>query len=205
MKSGAGSKVEETSGTGAARGTKNVVTFEVRGIGLGLLQHNPGGMSQRQGAMGAKRIPEPEVEAAAGVYRDADGFIAMRASAFRSAILSACKNFKIGKDTAIARMAPGVLEVGDEFCRLLHPATKEPLTKWEVDIRRAVVQRQAVLRARPLFREWLTYVTFEIDVDFVTEEQVLDRFCAAGKAKGVGDYRIEKRGRFGQFEVKIAR
>jgi hypothetical protein len=67
-----------------------------------------------------------------------------------------------------------------------------------------VVQRQGILRSRPLLKNW------ELDFDLVVNEEdvdpkfipVLRPICEeAGRRVGLGDFRVEKNGPFGKFEV----
>jgi len=67
------------------------------------------------------------------------------------------------------------------------------------------VQRQGILRSRPLLKDW----TLDFDL-LVSEEDVspnyfptLRAICEdAGRRVGIGDFRIEKNGPFGKFVVE---
>src|SRR5206468_9490807 len=77
--------------------------------------------------------------------------------------------------------------------------------KYAIDTRRAVVQRQGILRSRPLLKNW----TLDFDLVIEDEEVVSPQFFPtlrdvaefAGRSIGIGDFRIEKNGPFGKFQV----
>ena len=96
-----------------------------------------------------------------------------------------------------------------EHCLLFRPDTTVPITDadtdWEVDIRRVVIQRGGILRARPKITGWQCILELEIDDEIVKDpgliEQVLN---ASGKFPGVGDYRVGKKGPFGRYAAEIS-
>jgi hypothetical protein len=76
--------------------------------------------------------------------------------------------------------------------------------KYDIDVRRAVVQKQGILRARPLLKKW------ELEFDLlVNEEDVSPDFFPVlrmivedtGRKVGIGDFRVERNGPFGKFQV----
>jgi hypothetical protein len=177
--------------------------YEIVGVGRGLMTHNPSQMTATQtgATIGKKKIPTPEEEADRGVYRDEKG-IYLPAVAFQRAMIRACSGKKVGKTSAKSVVSGAVLIV-QEKCYLVDPRTKKPLTKWEVDIRRVVVQgRDAIMRSRPLFPVWATRVSFEINTDYVAPAALDPIMTEAGIMVGVGDYRPEHTGPFGRFEAK---
>ena len=75
---------------------------------------------------------------------------------------------------------------------------------YEIDTRRAVVQKQGILRSRPkLPPGW--NLSFEVNVDDDAPAELCrilpDIFAEAGRRVGLGDFRPEKRGPFGKFMV----
>ncbi len=182
-----------------------IVVFRVTGISP-LLQNNPAGMRGGVDAkkMGTKKIPTPEEEAAAKVYQNEDGYY-IPSQAFRSAIIGrggAGSGLKIGKMTANARASAGMFTI-EPFATLLDPEKWKPLKEYEIHTCRAVVQRQGVLRSRPMFPKWGTRVPMEIDDEFIAVDQVIGLMERAGKVAGVGDFRPQTKGTFGRFTVEI--
>jgi hypothetical protein len=169
------------------------------------LTHNAQAMLTPAAARGGKNIPEPEVEAEAGLYRTAHGQYAIPGLAFRLALLEAATIFKAPKGSR-GSIAPWLahIEVKEELIPLLNPADRAPLSAYEIDRRPAVVQRQRILRARPRFNNWaIGCMTLLFDEQLVPTPTILpDIMADAGQRKGVGDYRPGKsKGWFGRFAV----
>lgn len=88
-------------------------------------------------------------------------------------------------------------------------APLEPITEYEIDVRRCIVQRQGVMRARPLIDlPWACVAEFEYDAGLGTAEGepvavklYLQALGYAGQIVGIGNYRPERGGRFGKFAV----
>jgi len=176
-------------------------TYKITGI-FPLLTHNPSSMAVASGNPQTKKIPSPEEEARAGLYIDSDGHFCLPSIAFRSALLNGLKGKKVGRYSAISVFQAAVFNV-DEFTVLRDPATDEPLRDYVIDTRRAIVQRNGVLRSRPRFNKWGCYVRLDVDLDITTPQQVEEALNVAGQIIGVGDYRIEKRGMFGKFKAEL--
>lgn len=176
-----------------------LVEITIEGISP-LLMHNPAGMRPTDDALARKRIPSAEDEAERGVYRMPDGPLALPTPAFRSCLLSGAKGRRFGK-TAATTIVRGAVFAADELSPLHDPSDRAPLHEYEIDVRRAVVQRAAVLRSRAKLPKWGATVRFELDPDFVSEAQVRELFSIGGRTVGVGDYRAERSGPFGRFAL----
>jgi hypothetical protein len=183
-------------------GNLKTVTFEVAGVSA-LLMNNPSSMinGASQG-LGKKSIPTPEEEAAAKVYKLGSGQLFLPSIMFRSSILAAASGLRIGKKPAKQILA-AALFVASETCPLFHPKTGTEITDYEIDVRRAVVQRAAVCRARPLVKEWFTTVEFWLEPELLEAAVVKDIFELAGAIVGIGDYRPQKTGPFGRYTVSL--
>ena len=182
------------------------VKFKIIGLSP-LLMHSTKGMVSSGDKLKTKNIPTPEVEAEQGAYRLADGRLYVQAIAFRGSIINAgggASGRKIGKFTANSRCASGLM-IDDRHaeCPLYHPKTKKPIKEYEIDIRPAVVQKARVMRARPLIREWACDLIFDVDLDFITTDQVLELLNISGRVAGVGDYRPQKKGWFGKYKAEL--
>jgi hypothetical protein len=172
-----------------------VIHAEITGAGRGLLLHNPAGMGGSSN--GKKQIPTPQAEAKAACYFMEDGkTLAVPGwNLFRS-LVKAGGQFK-NKKTSYSKIIAGGVSVEPDMLSL-------ETTTYEIDTRRAVVQRQGILRSRPLLRTW----TLKFDL-LVNEEDVdaggitiLRAICEdAGRRVGLGDFRVEKNGPFGKFVV----
>jgi len=185
-----------------------LVTFEITGTSP-LLMHNPAGMARNGSALGTKKIPKPEDEARAALYEEG-GDLWFPAQAFKAALVSVSKGRRLSKRAATG-VVKGSVFPAEERCWLIHPETGEPLgaDDYEVDIRRVVVQRSAVFRARPKITRWATKVAFDIDPDVISPDPdgslpiLLYLLNIAGRTIGVGDFRPECGGPFGRFEAEL--
>jgi hypothetical protein len=103
---------------------------------------------------------------------------------------------------AITPMKAGVFSAEME-CPLYHPETGARLKDYKINVQRVVVQGAGIHRARPEIPAWQCKVAFEIDDAFVTPQIVEEVFNLAGRMKGVGDFRPERKGPYGRFSVKL--
>ena len=150
---------------------------------------------------GRKPMPEDEAKAKAYWY---DGQLAFPANAVRSSLLNASIGHKIGRRSARSVLAGAIIDVlspsGGEWL-LLTDHQGRPLTDYEIDLRRAVVQRNAVLRARPRVDEWQARVAVVYDPEFIQEGEIETFLKRAGITVGIGDWRPEKNGTMGRYKV----
>jgi hypothetical protein len=165
-----------------------------------LLTHNPASMSVSPEAMKGGRIPAPEDEAEAGVYRMPDGTCAIRGECFRASPLAAAGAWRMKKTSARTRLAHMVV-VEDLIPLCRRDGT--PITDYAIDARRAIIQKQGIIRCRPRFDEWSATFTIEYDPVLVADPKlIVDILQDAGGRIGVGDYRPARNGWFGRYRVR---
>jgi hypothetical protein len=187
-----------------------IIRFKITGNGA-LLMHNPASMRGNRGAQrGATSIPEPYDEAKAGLYVNGEHQLYLKSDAFREAALTAAKSFKAsrGKGTLVNTFAAAVF-LCREHCLLFRPNTDVPITDadtdWEIDIRRAVVQRNGILRSRPKISNWQCALELETDDEIIKDPGLIAQVLnESGKFPGVGDYRVGKKGPFGRYTAELA-
>lgn len=63
------------------------------------------------------------------------------------------------------------------------------------------IGRTSSIAYRPEFQEWSIVVPLTYNADFITPDQLVNLLRLAGFSVGLGDWRPEKRGSFGQFNV----
>ena len=166
-----------------------------------LLMNNPAKM-RNSNKSSRKHIPSPEEEAGAGVYQNPDGVLCIRADHVRESILAAARvaGLKIQNKPAAPRLAAGLMMVEEWF-----PLTRngEPITTYDrIDVRRVMVQRQGVLRARPVVDvPWHAEVVFMFDAATAAARHIAEALEISGQLVGILDYRPQKGGIFGRFTV----
>ncbi len=160
-----------------------------------ILFSNPIGMIPQH--FGKKSVPTPEEEAATRCYwLDGPGSeLCFPSDNLKIALIQASSAYRFGKQSLAPFVAGSIL---------LQPALLGLGTnKYFIDTRRAVVQRQGVLRSRPRLNEWK--LSFEIIQDDDFPEQASSQLpliiAEAGRRIGIGDYRPQKKGWFGKFRL----
>ena len=68
-------------------------------------------------------------------------------------------------------------------------------------MRSVVIGRARIMRSRPVFKKWQLEFELEIDEMEVPNDVVKEILEYSGKRVGIGDFRPEKGGSFGRFEV----
>lgn len=137
-----------------------------------------------------------QAEADAAMYRTADGKPGIPAMAFKAALISAAHK-DIGLEKTLVRKAL-FLNVSDgnavlPFCEHSEPFTREDCVR--------VGAGAPDLRYRPQFDNWSVRLTMECDADLLRTEDVVNLINRAGYGVGICEWRPEKGGEFGRFEV----
>jgi hypothetical protein len=180
------------------------VHVEINGLSP-ILMHNPVGSMPTDASeqkLSRKKIPSPEDEAKISRYLLPDGNFFVPAIAVRNALLTGTKGQLINRRSALPFIAGGVLMLDEAF-----PLTRDgnPISgdEYIIDTRRAVVQRQGIMRSRARIElPWELDAIFEYDKDIVSLEIIKSVAERAGRVVGLLDYRVEKKGWFGRFEVE---
>lgn len=192
--------------------TEAQISAKITGL-TPILQHRPGSMMAATGEVkksSEKRIPTPEEECEAAVYRNEDGILYIPSQWIVRAMVESGKGFQnpqnrratMMKPLAAALVPPPVLGFP-----LFDQESEEPIREYEIDIQRVVVQRNAVMRARPRIDSWEAFVNIGLDLavlggDLTGAAKLLSAVLAhAGSKQGLGDNRPERGGSYGRFQV----
>jgi len=98
-------------------------------------------------------------------------------------------------------IAGGVFRPIGEFASL-SDAKGKPLKKFEVDIRKATNHlKGAVAVCRPRFDVWNTKFQIMVDTDIIDSDVAHQILSDAGRRAGIGSFRVNKSGHYGQFIV----
>lgn len=157
----------------------------------------------------AKEAREPLEEVEAARYRLPDGRDGVQAIAFKTAAVTACTSLsdvtKVAARQAfrvpgLVMNAPGVLE--DSFQRVaLIPIVSDGYRIREDVVRLSGVGRTAEVRYRPEFYPWGAEIEVVFSPSVLSTSQIITMFMAAGHGVGIGDYRPERNGDCGTFDV----
>jgi hypothetical protein len=154
-------------------------------------------LDNMQGRKSPKTAKDPEAEYEAAFYRFADGSPGCPAVAFKAAIVEASRFY--GKSVTKVGLRQFVFikgEVGVDGQPLVR-ITGEPRMREDV----VRVGMGTDLRYRPEFPEWSTTLRIVFVTSAVDRASVLSLIDAAGMGVGVGEWRPERKGDFGCFEI----
>jgi len=199
--------------------------IKIRGLAPGMLQHSidggflPSAAKTRMDEINsmspkAKKLPEivaerERCEWLLGAYRDDRDMPALPSRVIRASIWTAAKLTKDGK-----RVQRGVQVSNVEFTVLggegktirelidvthTGPDGDQIGTYWHRAV--VAVQRQRVMRIRPLFPRWEAAFDVQFDTTIVDKATLMSWIESAGRTIGVGDWRPDTGGEHGRFEV----
>ena len=140
-----------------------------------------------------------ELECQISLWLDMGGAPTIPAAAFRSMIEKSARKLKQGP-----QVREGLIVLGDaefEYDRERYGTTVEQLGKNAQFTTGVVVQRNRVLRTRTMFEEWEARFRIEVDDELVDQEQLETWLDIGSRRIGLGDWRPEKSGHYGRFEV----
>ena len=144
----------------------------------------------------ARELRKPNEEAEAATYRTVAGDVGIPAMALKSAIVTAAHK-DIGIEKTLVRKAL--------FLICTDPGLIIPFSSCDAPIVREDMVRvgmgSADLRYRPEFRNWKATIEFEIDAELLQDSDVLALVGRAGFGVGLCEWRPEKGGEFGRFEI----
>lgn len=180
---------------------KKRMSFAIRGVSP-LIQHKWAEKAltemrdKQQGKKTRERTKrDPAAEAQDATYVTADGRIGIPGMAFKSALVAAAHK-DIGIEKTLVRKA--LFLVTDDPDKVL-PIEADTPTIREDTVR--VGMGSADLRYRPEFLNWRCEITLIVDGDLMQEKDVLSLVDRAGFGVGICEWRPEKGGEYGRFEV----
>jgi hypothetical protein len=143
-----------------------------------------------------REIRDPEHEANEATYRTQNGEIGIPGMAFKAALVTAAHK-DIGVEKTMVRKS--LFLVTDDPNKVLPIDCAEPPTIREDCVR--VGMGSADLRYRPEFAEWSCQIELEVDSQLMQERDVIALVDRAGFGVGICEWRPEKGGEYGRFEI----
>lgn len=140
-----------------------------------------------------KDAKDPQADYESSIYHNAAGEICMPSSAFKAAIVGACRMFD-GLPMTVAKIA---IRVNGEWTRINgDPRMREDMVRLETGV--------ADIRYRAGFPEWSAVLSITFNANILTTEKIVNLVNAAGFG-GVGEWRPSSpksaSGSFGCFQV----
>lgn len=152
-----------------------------------------------QGRKTPKQAKDPEAEYEAAFYRHDDDGYGFPVIAFKAATVSGARFY--GKSISMTALRQFVFfngELSKVAGQKLVRITGTPIMREDVT---RVGMGGTDLRYRPEFTEWSTSVEITYVKSMLTRESVLSLLEAGGMGVGVGEWRPERRGDFGTFQI----
>lgn len=169
---------------------------------LPLLQHNIRSMLED-----SDKIFPPEEAAKLSTYTLPDGSLCMPAAAVRNALLKAAvgqRGIQVNtqRKVPLTPLLSGAVLFADDYFPLVY-ADGSAIREYSIDIRSVNIRgRGRVPRARArIDPPWYLICVFNYDEELVDIEIIKTLLTDAGRTIGIGDFRLEKKGPFGGFEV----
>lgn len=156
--------------------------------------------------IGKTRTPREEAEPK--VYTLPDGRPYIPTAMLFSSLAAAGQFLRLdGKrqvSTAKSTLLPAFMVIEDPYLVLHLPGEPKEFPIWEVDTRQGRNPHggSAVCIVRPRFDRWAFTVKIQIDTQEIGEQAIRKLFDMAGRRCGVGDFRPNRKGIYGQFIVK---
>jgi len=144
----------------------------------------------------APRVPEQDFQEAQ--YRLDDGRHAFPAIGIKKAMVLAGQRFGAEKGTELY----GAFTIPGEFLPLEIAA--EPRMRSD----RVVLSgasRTASIAYRPEYWPWAIVVPISFNATFISLDQIINLLTMAGQSVGIGDWRVDKKGNFGTWDVADVR
>jgi hypothetical protein len=164
-------------------------------------------LDAQQGRKAPKERRDPDADYEASLYRlpplgvsphPGPGRFGFPTDAFKAAIVSAARFF--GKDVSMVGLRQSIFltgELGSDGL-MLTPIEGTPHSRRDM-VR--IGQGSADVRFRGEFTEWRANLVVTYVKSLLSKESVLSLIDAAGMGVGVGEWRPERRGQFGTFEI----
>jgi len=141
-------------------------------------------------------LRDPEHEAKEATYVTADGDVGIPAMAFKNALITAAHK-DIGIEKTLVRKSL-FLKCSDANLVIPFTDASDPVIREDM-VR--VGAGSSDMRYRPEFSSWSASVSLEFDAEMLQPKDILALAGRAGFGVGICEWRPEKSGEFGRFEI----
>lgn len=142
-----------------------------------------------------REVRKPKEEFEAACYLTDNDEYGLPLMAFKNSLIAAAHK-DIGIEKTLVRKAFFIKTTDSNLINKMDcsdPVMREDMVR--------VGAGSADMRYRPEFRKWSTEITCEIDGQLLTIDDVVNLVNRAGFGVGIGEWRPEKNGEYGRFEV----
>ena len=139
-----------------------------------------------------------ELECQISLWLDDDGNVTIPIRVIRASIENAARKYKEGPAVREGLTVESTKFVYD---KKRYGTTLEELgisTQYTVPIS---IQKNRVLRTRAKFDDWKCVFVIDADDEIVDRDHIIRWLKMAGRRMGIGDWRPQKSGQFGRFEI----
>jgi len=142
-----------------------------------------------------REVRQPEKEFQAACYLTDDGEFGIPLMAFKNSLITAAHK-DIGIEKTLVRKAFFIKSTDSKLINKIE--CNEPIMREDM-VR--VGAGSTDMRYRPEFKQWSTEITCQIDSALLTIDDVVNLVNRAGFGVGIGEWRPEKNGEYGRFEI----
>ena len=158
------------------------------------LMHKFSGKDEKVG--GTPGVQDWKEEVSRALYKNGEGKLFVPSSQIHGCLIEAGKQMRVvGKGKSTYSKLFGAFCLVEPMEVIISPQ------KFDTDERSVVIQKSRVIRYRPKWEKW----SLEFDVvsheEGISGEAIKQGLEQGGKYSGIGDYRPQKKGPFGRFEV----
>ena len=140
-----------------------------------------------------------ELECLTTLYLDEGGAPTLPAAAFRASIETAARKLRHGPKVREGLVVEAVERFHYDHSLGTTPEELARSCQFTAGVR---VGGSRVLRTRARFDQWAATILVETDPELVDRDQLLRWLDIGGRRVGVGDWRPEKSGQYGRYEVE---
>ena len=184
------------------------ISIKIQGT-TALLQHRFGAEAQESTKKTARAVQieerNPRDEAEAVSYRDRAGLCYHPSAAIARLLReSGAAHKQKGSRKSLKYIVPAGVRMGDDVIELYELDGKTRKKDFAVDSRPVTIPstKGKIMRHRPIHFEWTARFDLVINEDVLPEKVVQQLLTEGGERIGIGDFRPEKGGPFGVFQIK---
>lgn len=159
-----------------------------------ILMNSPKAMLKKEKIRKTTKEYDREAEAEKVAYRNDDGVLFVPSTAVKTALIQAGAYKKAGRYALKPILASGI--------RIPEQELTLNTNKYEIHLTTVVIQRARVPKARPMIKNWKLNFQINYNENLISEPDII-KTCLeeAGERIGILDWRPQKTGEFGCFEV----